>query len=828
MSRGTSAVDLGRPALRPLLVLAAAALFLGPLAVGGVAAGSLSMEARVLVQGHARVGSWMAIEVRLTNDGPAVTGELRIAGGSQGRTRYGLAVDLPTASRKTYVLHAQPPAFGRTIKVELAGSNGTIASADVAYLVHDASQLVVGIVAERPQGIIAELDLQPSLSGSPAVVVPLSIGDLPDRVEGWATLDRLVWQDVDSDQLSTDQLAALRGWLAGGGRLVIVGGTAGIGTLSGFPDDLLPYRPTATIDLPVSEVAGLVGGLPSDAADLPTMAGALARGRALIASGDRVAAAEMSYGSGNVTLLGFDPATPALARTKDITGLWRRFLPTRSGAMAVSFTDDSQMISAVSQLPALALPPAGGLIVLLAAYIAVIGPLNYLVLKRLDRRELAWITMPVLVVVFAGAAYAYGSVLRGTDVLLNEVAIIRGAPDATEGAAQVYFGLFSPTRGSYQVEVPGGALLAAPISGDMFGTGDAATLDVLQGDPARVRDLAVGYGSLRTVRAEAQATVPRLRTAFALKDGTLIGTLENASDQKLELVSVVIGSSLVVLGDIAPGETKPVSLTLSSNMFGQSIADRIVGQPFFDGAGMDTRSQLRSVRYSMLNQLVYDPTFGFSWQLPSDGPVVLAFAERDILDIRVQGAKPRRTGNVLYYIASEMSVGGHVTFGPDLIRQTPISVDAAFFSKDPYTLSLGAGAITMAYRPVAFQGTLQADSLLVSLNFGGGSAPPAGAGIPVDPLPSIPVACTDATNSLPAGCTPRVLDGLPELELWDRTGDGGWVRLPHLSNGSTYAVSGAERFVDPTSGQVLVRFVNDSPDSQIGFSFQLAIGGEVR
>ena len=132
MSRRTRAVGLGRPALRPMLAIAVAALFLGPLALGSAAAASPSMEARVLLQGHARVGSWMAIQVRLANDGPAVAGELRIAGGSQGRTRYGLAVDLPTASRKTYVLHAQPPAFGRTIRVELVGASGTIASADVA------------------------------------------------------------------------------------------------------------------------------------------------------------------------------------------------------------------------------------------------------------------------------------------------------------------------------------------------------------------------------------------------------------------------------------------------------------------------------------------------------------------------------------------------------------------------------------------------------------------------------------------------------------------------------------------------------------------------
>ncbi len=46
---------------------------------------------------------------------------------------------------------------------------------------------------------------------------------------------------------------------------------------------------------------------------------------------------------------------------------------------------------------------------------------------------------------------------------------MRGAPGATDGTAQVYLGVFSPARETYQVSVPGGALLSAPLSGDVFG-----------------------------------------------------------------------------------------------------------------------------------------------------------------------------------------------------------------------------------------------------------------------------------------------------------------------------------------------------------------------
>ncbi|HEX8025813.1 MAG TPA: hypothetical protein VF484_06395, partial [Candidatus Limnocylindrales bacterium] len=485
-----------------------------PLALPAAAAGGPTMTARVLLQGHTRVGSWMAVSVQLENDGPAVTGELRMDGGSTSATRFSMPVELPTGARQTYTLHAQAPAFGRSVEVDLVQNGSTIAKQTVSYLVHDAGQLIVGVVAEKPQAVVGELSLPPSATGAAAVIVPLTVADLPDRVEGWGTLDRLIWQDVDTNTLTKDQLSALRGWLSGGGRLVIVGGTAGLATLSAFPDDLLPYRPSSTVDLDPSKVTTLIGALPAGSAILPALAGDLAHGRALATSGDRVVAADMPYGSGDVTLIGFDPTTPWLAQSKTIEDFWRGLLPARTGGDGSNLSDDSQLLGAVQQLQSLALPPIGGLLLLLLAYILIVGPINFSILRRIDRRELAWVTVPLLVVGFAAAAYGYGSLLRGSDIIVNEVAIIRGAPDTTEGRAQDYFGVFSPTRASYQLEVPGGALLAAPISGsDPFGQ-TTGVLDVVQGDPAKVRDLSVGVAQLRTVRAETATTVPKMHATL--------------------------------------------------------------------------------------------------------------------------------------------------------------------------------------------------------------------------------------------------------------------------------------------------------------------------
>ena len=87
--------------------------------------------------------------------------------------------------------------------------------------------------------------------------------------------------------------------------------------------------------------------------------------------------------------------------------------------------------------------------------------------------------------------------------------------------------------------------------------------------------------------------------------------------------------------------------------------------------------------------------------------------------------------------------------------------------------------------------------------------------------------CTDAAHTTPAGCQAPRNDFLPEVEVFDLTGAGTWVRLPRLDAEAGYTLARPSRFVDPTTGQMLVRFINESPEASIGFSFQLALGGDV-
>jgi hypothetical protein len=806
----TSAIRLPAtaPSLRGRLAASAAALLFAFawLSVGAstVLGADVTMTAEAMLGGHVRPGAWTAIRVSLGNDGPPVTGELRLAGKAAGRSTYGIAVDLPTTARKEYTLYAHSPIFGGKIDVTLVSGEQTLATSSVTITGHDQYQPIVVVIAERPQSIVPDIQAAAVNPNGPsnAAIVTLAPAALPRRVEAWTAIDRLVWQDVDSALLDADQLSALASWVAAGGTLVIAGGTTGVTTLSGFPVDLLPFQPRGTVDVEPVELASMLGTLPAGAARLPALEGTLLRGTVLARSPNGVIAAEAAIGSGSVTVIGFDPATSWLKGSTAARGVWRRVLPSSFGQAVnpLLLPDDSQIVNALNQLPSVDLPPIDQLFILLLAYIALVGPLNYLVLRRLDKREWAWITMPVLVAVFAVAAYTLGVGLKGSDVIINQVGIVRGAQGTERGLGQVYIGVFSPTRAKYDVKVPGGALLSNPISQLVPGAVEQP-LDVVLGDPSRLRDYQVGFGQLRGFRAETAMAAPKVDSELHLDGGRLKGTITNRSATELQAAAVVFGGSVAILGTMPPGSQQTLDIAATGlNDFQMSLSDRLYGQQFTTDP---TAARRLLTRRAVIDQLtIYSQKFGGGSGL-GEGPVLVAWDPHPALDVDIGDSRVTRVGETMYLTPLSVTVGGRGIFAQGLIHSTMLASDAAQANDQGNgAFDFGHGTMTVEYRPIAFDGRFMADKL--KLRFTQGEPFDSTAdGKPVDPLP----ADRQPAQDDPVGKQVQpTQDGIPEFQLFDRT-SGTWQEFAHVGPGSSVMIGHPERYVD-ASGSLLVRFVN--------------------
>ena len=473
-------------------------------------------------------------------------------------------------------------------------------------------------------------------------------------------------------------------------------------------------------------------------------------------------------------------------------------------------------------------------IALLVAYILLIGPINYLVLRRLDRREWAWFTMPILIVVFAVGAYGFGAAAARQRRDRQRGRHRARRPGRDRRARRRSTSASSRRRAAtYQVSVPGGALLSSPINGDIFGgDGTARSLDVLQGDPARVRDLAVGFGSLRTIRAETAVAVPLDRGRPPARGRPPQGHGQERLDRaRSSSPAVVLGgrrSRTSTTWSRAPTATvdvaDPVRTSSASRCRTRSSA-RCSSVTATMNAGRHARPY---VRHTMVDQLTYDPNvrvdqhaLGRRSGRPGLGLATTCSRSRS-------RARSRATSGTSCTTCRPMSA----ISGDDDVPLRPAPLDASS-SPTPRSstrtrtrINFGRGSGDARLPPDRLRGNPDGDRArdraeLRRRHGGCRSNRPDRAARRRSRRP--------VRTRRPPICAPAAFDGLARGRAVRHHQRRSWKRLPApRQRRPRYAVADPARYVDPASG---TRPRSDSSTTgcdSVGFSVDMSISGDGR
>lgn len=255
-------------------------------------------------------------------------------------------------------------------------------------------------------------------------------------------------------------------------------------------------------------------------------------------------AASTPAGRGRVAVVGAAPGDGLLGRSE---ALWSTLAG--PGRRPTEARDEWSVESDPYQFPSLLADGAAGapalpwLAAFIVVYVVVVGPLNAVVLGRMRRRELAWVTVPLVTAVFTAGAY-FGAVGGRPPVGLGAGLVTWVDGVATETAVT---GARAPTPGVRQVVVPGD---------------DWTVRTLTQGqEPAVVRrdgDLRVDLAltALETggviARRATGAAAPLTVAAVAAVDGVEV-TVTNVSDTAVDGVVVRTATAVKTVGDLRPG-----------------------------------------------------------------------------------------------------------------------------------------------------------------------------------------------------------------------------------------------------------------------------------
>ncbi len=439
----------------------------GVMAAQATEAAELTMTAQAAFGGRFKNGEWLPIYVDVENGGPEISGEVRVSITNQtGQLDFVLPAELPVGARKRFTLYVLPNNFSRTAKVELVQAEDTLLNSEVKLSVIPNDRYLIGLVVANAGGLTAMNP--PHLSGrrEPTESAFLSLEEIPDRSEGLRMLNALILNDVDSTRLTSAQQAALRNWVAAGGRLILGGGAGAKRTLAGLPPELQPVTLAGLQE--VEALSGLVAytnepiRVPGPfllAGSVPTAQSTVLLNQAA-ANTDWPLVVELALGSGYVDFIALDLSQSPFDAWAGVTNFaekllspgaaWPNYLPPDIAPQQMS---DSQMSNTLTNLPGLDLPSVRFLGILLVGYIVLVGPANYFLLRWRDRLAWAWITIPLVTLAFSAMAYGLGFSLRGNEIIINQLSIIKMAPDGQATEGRTYVGIFSPHRQAYDIAV---------------------------------------------------------------------------------------------------------------------------------------------------------------------------------------------------------------------------------------------------------------------------------------------------------------------------------------------------------------------------------------
>ncbi len=423
-------------------------------------------------------------------------------------------------------------------------------------------------------------------TASSAQVVEAAAADLPDRASAYGGVDAvLLRSDAPLDALTESQSDALRDWVAGGGHLIVCGGADPGRLATPFFAGLLPAAvgPARTVTLPGGQAVSALTLTPKPLPGVHVLVSAPGSGPLVVGG---------PYGAGSVTLTAYDPTVAAsLASPSESHTLWRTLLTSGQALPSsllshvaareenyggsVYYGNAPALLSeAVMRGPSLDAPGTEVIGLFLLAYLIILVPVNYLVLKRLDRKEMAWVTIPALVLLFAAGTFGVGYASKGGSLFLNRAAIVETSAGQRGAGVYAELGLFSPRRTDYDLTVSGGDVLAAipnpgqNYSGRFGGSGGdesqgyGATRFVQTPSGASLLGASVNMWAMRAFDVQSTTDLGGSFDAH-LTPGTgrqaLAGTIVNHTGRALTGCRLLYGGQSASLGDLAPGATLPVA-----------------------------------------------------------------------------------------------------------------------------------------------------------------------------------------------------------------------------------------------------------------------------
>ncbi len=533
--------------------------------------------------GRLRSGCTLPVAVELESTKGRISGTIIVeaAGSSESVAQYVTAFEVSPGAAYRYFLYPHCSSPTDTFTLSVRDSDGKVLEhEDLTMLSHNVDSYLVGLLNA---GRVAGLGPRPpsdKLVGLEPVLIPGAY--MPTRACGYSSADVLVWAHPDPSVLKSAQEKALRDWVYEGGRLVIATGAYWQGAAKSFLSDLLPATLTGSETTKDLADLGTVSGQPLSA-DAPLILTTISdnKGRVLLGTGRTPLVISRRAGFGEVILVTFDPTKSPFARWAGAQKFWDWLLdlkivppekkaeskPQYYGGYGAA-TVSNVFARALDDFPKVKPISFPFVLAFLLVYVVLVGPVDYIVLRRLKHLEWTWFTFPAVALVATLVAFWAISSNRTIQTYVNQLSVEDWSADSRICRHYNFATLLSPKNRRYTVsyKAPGAEMSLMEAAGSHGAPGLAIRTPFRMVDlpdwGMTAKDILVPVWSSRTFAArwlEYNAPMAPVSAEVSFDDGKIKARITNYGVVPLENVKVIHSTGVYRVGYIAPGQTREVS-----------------------------------------------------------------------------------------------------------------------------------------------------------------------------------------------------------------------------------------------------------------------------
>ncbi len=632
---------------------------------------SLDMTIQEGFNGMVKNGRGYPVTITLKNTGADFSGDMLIdfavdynLGGQKA-----IRVELPQGSEKTYEViipgaSYEQANFGNELikvyennwkkgkKVKLNGTNKSSAR------MLEPHQPTIGLLSENPDRM-RNLQLI-RLNDEQITVVPLSKESIPTNESGLEFFDYLIIDDYSIGELSDQQQEALVNWVESGGSLIAGASSKGnhaFGELS----PLLPLQEKA--EETISDLSFLGDQAKNDLSSIKITTGDLLANAEVVESSEEYPVViktsvnngeilQTAYSIGEAPLSGWNGYADYLE--KILLSIQPAFGQKTDGIYQSIYWD----IGETNELFPSSNFSIAAVILIMIAYMVVIIPIMYFVLRHMDMREHSWWLIPVISILLSIGIFAIGAKDRLAKAQLSELGLLRA--DGQGNLTGPYsVAIFSNRSGDYELSLPREEFKGVPVNSQdsiIDRVNHVVLSESVSKNDYYFSD--VDYWSGRSVVGIAnKQSIGQLNIDLAIHGSELRGTIENQFPFDFEELYIWTGAEIYELGAI--NENQKIEIN-------QSLTQTLMTRPIDIGnLSYGLNQELDELKKEHLRSaLVHSDAI-----LSENSPIVFGYTKSNVLeaDIKNKKAKNERLQMIYQAFQADGEVTGPFTITPDQI-----------------------------------------------------------------------------------------------------------------------------------------------------------------